>query len=110
MKVVLTDEALADLESIGDYIARDNPARAATFVAELIDRARGLFKMPKRFPVVARYAHLDVRRCVHGNYLIFYRIEPDRISVLHILHGARDYEAILFPDASASAPVTSKRA
>jgi toxin ParE1/3/4 len=35
---------------------------------------------------------------VHGNYLIFYRIDPDHVVVVHVLHGARDYEAILFPD------------
>ena len=39
-----------------------------------------------------------VRRRLHGNYLIFYRIEADRLVVLHVLHGARDYGAILFPD------------
>jgi len=26
-----------------------------------------------------------------SNYLIFYRIESDRIEVLRVLHGARDY-------------------
>jgi len=28
MKVVITTDALNDLEQIGDYIARDNPTRA----------------------------------------------------------------------------------
>ncbi|GAA0296597.1 type II toxin-antitoxin system RelE/ParE family toxin [Sphingomonas oligophenolica] len=98
MKVVLTAEALGDLERIGDYIARDNPMRARSFVAELLDKARGLATMPQGFPVVPRFAHLGVRRRVHGGYLIFYRVEKDRITVLHILHGARDYEALLFPD------------
>jgi len=28
MKVVLSAEALSDLQHIGDYIARDNPVRA----------------------------------------------------------------------------------
>lgn len=98
MKVVLTAKALADLEAIADYIAKDNPPRARSFVAELLDKARGLADYPESFPLVPRYEHLGVRRRVHGNYLIFYRIEPERISVIHILHGARDYEAILFPD------------
>lgn len=98
MKVVLTTEALGDLQGIGDYIAQDNPARARGFVAELLDKARGLEDMAHGFPLVPRYAHLGVRRRPHGNYLIFYRIEDDRISVIHILHGARDYEALLFPD------------
>jgi len=31
----LSPRAAADLEEIAEYIARDNPIRAATFVAEL---------------------------------------------------------------------------
>ena len=98
MKVVLTAEALDDLEQIGDYIARDNPVRAQTFIAELAAAARKIGEIPQGFPLVPRYERRGVRRCVHGSYLIFYRIEADRVSILHILHGARDYEALLFPD------------
>lgn len=98
MKVVLTDEALADLESIADHIAQDNPPRARSFVAELLDKARGLADMPEGFPIVPRYAHLGIRRRVYGNYLIFYRVEAQRIVVIHILHGARDYDGLLFPE------------
>ena len=97
MKVVLTYEALRDLETIRDAISIDNPARAGSFVRELIDKAGGLAEHPKAFPLVPRYADLGIRRRVHGNYLIFYRVEPDRVTVIHILHGARDYEALLLP-------------
>ena len=98
MKVVLSAEALGDLESIGDYIARDNPERARSFVQELIASARQIGDVPAGYPLVARYAACGVRRKVHGNYLIFYRIEIDGITIVHILHGARDYDALLFPD------------
>lgn len=98
MKVVLTDEALGDLERIGDYIAQDNPDRARSFIRELLDKARQLGDLPQGFPLVPRYAHLGIRRRAHGSYLIFYRAEPDRVTVIHVLHGARDYEALLFPD------------
>lgn len=98
MKVVLTAEALGDLEQIGDYIAGDSPVRARTFVAELVAAARKIGEIPRGFPLVPRFEHLGVRRRVHGSYLIFYRIEEDRVSILHVLHGARDYEALLFPD------------
>jgi len=30
--------------------------------------------------------------------LIFYRVGIDAIEVIHILHGARDYEPLLFPE------------
>ena len=98
MKVILTAEALGDLEAIGDYIAQDNPARARSFVANLIDKARRIGDLPLGFPMVPRYAHLGIRRRAHGKYLIFYRIADDRVVIIHILHGARDYDALLFPD------------
>ncbi len=98
MKVVLTDEALADLQQIADYIAEDNPERARTFVAELIERAREIGERPLAYPLVPRYETLGVRRRVHRAYLIFYRAEAERVTILHVLHGARDYEALLFGD------------
>lgn len=97
MIVVFAAEAEADLEAIGDYIARDNPVRAITFVEELVAAAERIAEAPNAFPLTPRYERLGVRRRVCGEYLIFYRIETKRIVVLHILHGARDYESILFP-------------
>jgi toxin ParE1/3/4 len=54
--------------------------------------------MPRAFPLLAHRKNKDVRRRVHGNYLIFYRVGADRIDVLHVLHGAQDYESWLFGD------------
>lgn len=95
MIVVLTAEAESDLESIGDYIAQDNPGRALTFIRELREQCATLADFPSRFPLVPGYELKGVRRRVFGNYAIFYRAEADRVLVLHVLHGARDYEAIL---------------
>lgn len=97
MIVVLTQAAEADLEQIGDYIARDNPVRAISFVQELLDRCHNLAAMPEAFPLVPRYEALGVRRLVHGRYLVFYRVTEQEVQVLHILNGAQDFEAILFP-------------
>ena len=97
MIVHLTAAAESDLETIGDYIARDNPARALSFIRELRTRCLELADFPESFPLVARYERHEVRHRVHRNYLVFYRVEGDQVTVLHILHGAMDYEAILFP-------------
>lgn len=42
-----------------------------------------------------RYAEHGIRHRVHGSYLIFYCVEPDSVTVLHVLHGAMDDAAIL---------------
>jgi toxin ParE1/3/4 len=98
MIVVITAEAESDLESIGDYIAAHNPARASTFVVELRERCEGLADMARGFPLVPRYESAGVRRRVHGNYLIFYRVVGDTIEVVHVLQGAMNYEPLLFPE------------
>lgn len=97
MIVRLTPAAKTDLEAIGDWIAQDSPRRAETFVAELRDACLTLAELPEGFALVPRYESAGIRRRIYGNYLIFYRIVAREIQVLHILHGARDYEAILFP-------------
>jgi toxin ParE1/3/4 len=98
VRIVFADEANADLESIGDYIAQDNPARALTFVAELGAASIAIGDMPLAFPLVPRHERFGIRRRPFGNYLIFYRIEQDRVTITNILHGARDYESLLFPE------------
>lgn len=97
MIVDLTEEAESELEAIADYIARDNPARAISFLGELRTACSKLADLPQAFPLLERYASRGIRRRVHGNYLIFYRIEAERVVVIHVLHGARDYAGLLFP-------------
>jgi plasmid stabilization system protein ParE len=97
MIVVISAEAERDLEAIGDYIARDNPQRAISFVREIREQCVQLAEMPAAAPLVSRYQRYGVRRHVHGNYLIFYQFDSERLVVLHILHGAMEYEPILFP-------------
>lgn len=98
MNVVIAAEAVSDLEHIGDYIAVDNPVRAESFVRELLGRCYALADMPRAFPLVPRYEHTGVRRRPYGDYLIFYRVGADVVDILHVLNGAQNYEAILFPD------------
>lgn len=46
MKVILTPDALADLDHIAEHIEKDNPARAISFVEELREAARRLADLP----------------------------------------------------------------
>ena len=95
MKLVITDEAREDLRRIGDAIAEDNPSRAFSFLEELEARCRALPGMPLAYPLVSRTRERGVRRVVHGNYLIFYRADPDAVVVLHILAARMNVDEIL---------------
>ncbi len=97
MKLELAATATQDLTRIGDYIAQDSPARALAFVQMLRAKLTLLPTMPQAFPLVPRYEAHGIRRYPVADYLIFYRAEEARVVVIHILHGAQDYEALLFP-------------
>lgn len=96
MILEFTSEAEGDLEQIADYIAEHNPRRALSFIRELRSRCEDLISHPNSFALVPRYEHHGIRRRVHGNYLIFYRVEPAKVVIIHILHSATDYGVFLF--------------
>jgi plasmid stabilization system protein ParE len=99
MRVVFSAQAKAGLRSIALYIARDNKARALSFVGELRQKATDISRNPLAYPLVSRFEDRRIRRRVFRDYLIFYRADADAVYIVHILHGAQDYEALLFPPA-----------
>lgn len=90
-RVVILPEAKKDLSEIGAYIRIDNPARAITFVNELLDQCAKLGVSGQTHALVPRWQHLGVRKKTYKNYLIFFVALEARIDILHIIHGARDY-------------------
>ena len=93
MKVEFAAEAEGDLEAIAAFIAEDSLHHALRFVTELRDACERLSAFPRRFPVAHQSARGEIRKALHGNYLIFFKIEDETIYVIHILHGATDHEA-----------------
>lgn len=89
-------EAENELEQIADYIAQHNPQRALSFIRELRSKCEDLVDSPNSAALIPRHEHHGIRRRVHGNDLIFYRVDIAKVVIIHILHGATDYGAILF--------------
>jgi plasmid stabilization system protein ParE len=98
MTVDFTQAARDDLLDIGDYIAKDNPSRALSFIDELEERCMALEDFPHAYPILARRLESNIRRLVHGNYSVFYSVVGNSVSIIHILNSAMDYERVLFPD------------
>ena len=87
--VILTPQALEDLQQIVSFIARDNPDRARSFGNELIDKALSLTNFCERGRITPELNDENVREIVHGSYRIIYEAMPDKIYVLRFWHGAR---------------------
>ncbi|MBL0352103.1 MAG: type II toxin-antitoxin system RelE/ParE family toxin [Verrucomicrobia bacterium] len=89
MRLVFSTESQSDLLEIAAFIARDNPARARSFVDELEADCARLVDHPG---IGAPRPDLreGLRMLTHGRYLIFYRAEPNVVRIERVLHGARN--------------------
>lgn len=94
MKVRFTALADRDLETIGDWIAQDDPQRAASFVRELRKAAAGLSRYPQRYPTVPGLP-IEVRKKSYRDYLVLYRVNETEVQILRVFHGSRDWAGIL---------------
>jgi len=93
MRLTFALAARLDLIAIGDYIAQDSPARADSFVEELMACCWRLVEAPEAYPVV--YPRRNIRRRPFGAYNIFYVCRAEDVLILHVLNAAQDAGRIL---------------
>lgn len=89
-RVLWTLPALADLDSIQDYIAERNPAAAHRLVNEILDRTKRLLSGT---PEVGRSGRVEgTRELVLPDigYIVAYRLR-DAAEILAVMHGAREW-------------------
>ena len=89
MAVKWTKKALADLATILEYIAHDNPERARTFASEIKAKVTHL----ANFPGMGRPGRvLGTRELViHENYIVPYRVSGGIVVVARVQHVARKW-------------------
>jgi len=86
MKVYWTDRAKARLKNIQQYIAEDSPQAALKVVDRITSRSQQLIDLPHSGSLVREYHRDDVRELLEKPYRIIYKIKPDQIDVLTVMH------------------------
>jgi toxin ParE1/3/4 len=89
-QVIWTKLALADLDSIHDYIAKESPFYAQKTIEELLGRVEILSSYPEAGRQVPEYMRKDVREIIEGNYRLFYKISKKEIFIIRVHHAARN--------------------
>ena len=88
-QIIFAPQAIADLEEVVRYIAKDDPETAVRVGNAVIDRVAIL----ENFPLIgALYPKRPgVRKLVSRPYIIYYRprIEAGCVDILRYWHGAR---------------------
>jgi plasmid stabilization system protein ParE len=89
-----TPDAQVDLLDIGETIARDNPERAASYVAELLDRTAQIARQPTLYRLRPEWGKA-VRSARFGSYLILFEMSEEGVTILRYLHGRRDIGSLM---------------
>jgi len=90
-RVVWTEQARSALDEILTYIAQDSPRAARGVLEEALGTAEGLATLSERGRIVPELEDPSIREVFIGNYRLLYEVTPTDVSILAILHGARDF-------------------
>ena len=91
-EVIWTDPALTDLDAIGDYIALDNFEAARKLIRRIFEKVELLERNPSIGRISKDLRNTPYRRLVIGPVYVYYRIEDDRIIIIHVVRAERDFE------------------
>lgn len=76
----------------------DSPIAGRNMVKMIRKRILSLTRFPNSGEALDGYVSVktDYRRLVCGNYLAFYRVEPETVNIIRVIHGSRNYARVLF--------------
>lgn len=81
--------AVADLEAIGEYISRDDPTKAESWLSMLVSAAQQAALLPLSGRRVPEFGREEIREVIKKHYRIVYRITKTQIQVLTVFESHR---------------------
>ena len=94
-RVIWAPQALADLEAIGDFIAREAPRYAQVFVDGAFTVVERLAPFPRSGRKVPEIDDDSFREVLYRGYRIMYFVsedeDPDEIKILTVIHSSKSF-------------------
>jgi toxin ParE1/3/4 len=89
LRVVWTNFANSNLQAIHDYIAQTSVDYARTMIERLTSQSRQIETFPLAGRVVPEFLVGQLREVFEHPYRIIYRIRPDRVDIITVVHMSR---------------------
>ncbi|GAA6146412.1 type II toxin-antitoxin system RelE/ParE family toxin [Thalassolituus maritimus] len=95
VELIWTEPAVQDLDSLAEYIALSNPVAAGELVQRVFNGVERLSRFPEsgRFP--PELEGFPYREVIVNPCRLFYRIENNKVFILHVFRQERDIRRFL---------------
>ena len=93
-RVVWSAAANADLDDIDAYIGAKSPSSARRVIEKLREAGDGLGDFPFAARMIPELGDPNRRETFVYEYRLMYRVEPDRVRILRVIHGRRLLENV----------------
>jgi plasmid stabilization system protein ParE len=87
-----TEQAVADLTAITEFIAQDSHEYACLVASDILDAVDRIADFPKSGRVVPEVQDPAIREVILGNYRIAYRLRGYGVEILTIYHSSRFFD------------------
>jgi toxin ParE1/3/4 len=91
-RVIWSASALADVEAIAAYIARDSDHYASVVVERMLEAAASLADLAERGRVVPELTDASIREVFVYSWRVIYRVEPNVVTVLTVVHQKQHFQ------------------
>ncbi len=86
MKLKWSNQAVADVARLHDFLAQMNPTAAASAAQTLTVAPRQLLDRPQSGRQLEQYLPREVRRIIVGNYEMRYELVESTVFILRVWH------------------------
>ena len=97
-RVIWTEPALFDLNEIAEYIALDKMSAARRLVQRVFTCAERLEQFPESGRMPPELEHPKYREIIVGPCRVFYRVDQDKVYILHVMRGERQLRKYLLDE------------
>jgi len=89
LKLVWSEEALEDIESIATYIEKDSSTYAKSVVLKFFEKAEMLQEFSELGRKVPEFNDVKIREIFIYSYRLIYQIKEEKILFVAVIHGKR---------------------
>lgn len=88
-KIILTDQALEDLEEIENYVSRSSVKIGRELVLKFFDKFELIASFPEMGRIVPEFKNSYIREIFQSKYRIIYLVSDQNVEIIRIIHGSK---------------------